>query len=134
MFLAEFVVTSISFILGGAGTISASSVESWGCFFFLSSTAFWGYLFGRVALMDGIIRQKRMVRNSLFSTSLLCGSLAFALVVWVLMFVWRWDVPVSLMILRPSMKTARGAGGATAAASGSVAKRAAADYAAKHLQ
>ena len=28
LFLAEFVVTSISFILGGAGTISASSVES----------------------------------------------------------------------------------------------------------
>jgi hypothetical protein len=51
MFLAEFVVTSVSLLLGGAGTISASAMESWGCFFCLSSTAFWGYLFGRVALM-----------------------------------------------------------------------------------
>ncbi|CAB9510642.1 expressed unknown protein [Seminavis robusta] len=137
LFLAEFVVTSISFILGGAGTISASSVESWGCFFCLSSTAFWGYLFGRVALMDGVIRQKRLVRSSLFSTTLLCASLALVAVLWIVVSLWRWNLPQSLMILRPSSasmaKTARGATGASAA-SGGVARRAAADYAAKHLQ
>lgn len=36
MFLAEFIVTSISLVLGGAGTVSASAMESWGCFFCLS--------------------------------------------------------------------------------------------------
>lgn len=135
LFLAEFVVTSISFILGGPGTISASSVDSWSCFFFLSSTAFWGYLFGRVALMDGIIRQKRFVKSSVFTTSLLCASLTVALLAWVVMFLWRWDVPVSLVILRPSMaKTARRAGGASAVAGGTAARNAASEYAVKHLQ
>jgi hypothetical protein len=51
MFLAEFIVTSISLLIGGAGTISTRSLESWGCLFCLSSTAFWGYLLGRVAVM-----------------------------------------------------------------------------------
>jgi len=135
LFLAEFIVTSISFLLGGAGTISASSVESWGRFFCLSSTAFWGYLFGRVALMDGIIRQKNMMRNHLFSTTLLCGSLAVAFVMLVLMFLWRWDAPVSLMILRPAMsKTAPGTGGASVAGNGDMARNAASEYAAMHLQ
>lgn len=42
VFLAEFIVTSVSLVLGGAGTISASAMESWGCFICLSSTAFLG--------------------------------------------------------------------------------------------
>lgn len=29
MFLAEFIVTSVSLLLGGAGTISANAMESW---------------------------------------------------------------------------------------------------------
>jgi len=134
LFLAEFVVTSISFILGGAGTISASSVESWTCFFFLSSTAFWGYLFGRVALMDAILRQKLLVKSSLFTITLLFASLGIALAFWVLLFLWRWDVPVSLMILRTSMaRTARGAThGASAAAGRNATQRAA--YVARNLQ
>ena len=135
LFLAEFVVTSISFILGGAGTISASSVESWGCFFCLSSTAFWGYLFGRVALMDGIIRQKRFVQSSLFSTTLLCASLAAVLFMWVWILLWRWDVPASLMILRTGVGLAKTAhAGEASAAGGSVARSGAAEYAAKNLQ
>ena len=136
LFLAEFVVTSISFILGGAGTISASSVESWGCFLCLSSTAFWGYLFGRVALMDGIIRQKRFVRSSLFSTTLLCTALVSVAFMWVWILLWRWDVPASLMVMRTGLglitKTARGA--EESAASGTVVRNAAAKYAAKNLQ
>lgn len=60
LFLAEFVVTSVSLVLGGAGTISASAMESWGCFFVLSTTAFWGYVFARVALMDGMVSFRRM--------------------------------------------------------------------------
>jgi hypothetical protein len=99
LFLAEFVVTSMSLILGGAGTISASAMESWGCFFCLSSTAFWGYLFGRVALMDGI-RQKR----GGYSSVLLSKSVAFLCCFWILVFcVCTWDSPVSLVIAQPSL-------------------------------
>jgi hypothetical protein len=99
IFLAEFVVTSISLILGGAGTISATAMESWGIFFFLSTTAFWGYLFGRVAVMEGI-RQKRRV----FSSIVLCISLGAAVVMWLFAFLaWKWEVPVQLVILRPGL-------------------------------
>lgn len=98
MFLAEFIVTSISLILGGAGTISASAMESWGCFFCLSTTAFWGYLFGRVALMDGI-RQKR----GGYSSILLSKAVIFLFFFWVLVFlISTWDGPVSIMIRRRS--------------------------------
>jgi hypothetical protein len=86
--------------------------------------------------MDGVVRQKRLVRSSLFSTTLLCSSLAVVVVLWIVASLWRWNLPPSLMILRPSMvKTARGASRASAA-NGSVARTggAAADYAAKHLQ
>lgn len=137
LFLAEFVVTSISFILGGAGTISASSIESWGRFFFLSLTAFWGYLFGRVSFMDGIIRQKRLVRSKGYSSFLLCTSLAVVFVLWILVFLWGWDVPVSIMIVRQGnlWNTARSSGSAAATTENIVARSAAArKYAAKHLQ
>ena len=90
-------MTSISLILGGAGTISASAMESWGTFFCLSTTAFWGYLFGRVAVMEGI-RQKR----SGFSSMVLCLSLVIVIILWIVAFVaWKWEVPVQLVILRP---------------------------------
>jgi hypothetical protein len=99
LFLAEFVVTSISLILGGAGTISTGAMESWGCFFCLSSTAFWGYLFGRVALMDGV-RQKR----GGYSSILLSKAVLFLFLFWCLVFcLTNFPSPVSLMIFIPQM-------------------------------
>jgi hypothetical protein len=96
LFLAEFVVTSISLILGGAGTISASAMESWGTFFCLSMTAFWGYLVGRVAVMEGIIQKKRG-----FSSIVLCVALTAVLILWIAAFLaWKWEAPVQLVILR----------------------------------
>lgn len=72
-------------------------MESWGCFFCLSTTAFWGYLFGRVALMDGV-RYKR----GGYSSILLSKAVIFLFFFWVLIFfVSTWDGPVSLMIVRP---------------------------------
>jgi hypothetical protein len=97
LFLAEFVVTSISLVLGGAGTISASAMESWGTFFCLSVTAFWGYIFGRVAIMEGI-RQKR----SGFPSTMLCISLFVLALLWLIAtLAWKWEAPVPLVIFRP---------------------------------
>jgi hypothetical protein len=97
LFLAEFVVTSISLVLGGAGTISASAMESWGTFFCLFLTSFWGYLFGRVAIMEGI-RQKK----SGFSSIMLCISLVVVGILWLIALVaWKWEAPVQLVIVRP---------------------------------
>jgi hypothetical protein len=101
LFLAEFVVTAVSLLLGGAGTVSASAMESWICFLCLASTAFGGYLLGRVALMDNI-RNKQ----SGFSSMLLSKAILLLVVFWVLiLFVARWDVPVSLVIVRPRLRT-----------------------------
>lgn len=97
LFLAEFVVTTVSLVLGGAGTISASAMESWGCFFCLSSTAFWGYLFGRVALIDGIRHKRRRP-----SSSVLCVCLISIAALWLgTLWLWNWDLPPNLMIIRP---------------------------------
>lgn len=99
LFLAEFVVTSISLILGGAGTISTGAMESWGCFFCLSSTAFWGYLFGRVALMDGV-RQKR----GGYSSILLSKAVLFLFFFWGLIFcVVNFSSPASLIVASPQV-------------------------------
>jgi len=98
LFLAEFVVTTVSLVLGGAGTISASAMESWGCFFCLSSTAFWGYLFARVALIDGIRHKRRRP-----SSVVLCGCIIAITGLWLgTLWVWKWDMPPSLMIMRPT--------------------------------
>lgn len=98
MFLAEFIVTSISLVLGGAGTVSASAFESWVTFFVLSWTAFWGYLFGRVGLIDGILLKRRG-----YSTVLLSSSVALLFVFWTfVLVVGRFDSPVSLVIFRHS--------------------------------
>lgn len=95
VFLAEFIVTSVSLVLGGAGTISASAVESWGCFICLSSTAFWGYL-----LIDGM-RQQRRGTSSVF----LCGSLVAMSVLWmIVLFAWDWASPPLIMIARHAFK------------------------------
>lgn len=85
--------------------------------------------------MDGIIRQKRFVKGNLFTTTLIFASLGTVLVVGGMLFLWPWDVPASLVILRPGMaKTARGARDASAAAGRSAARKTASEYAAKHLQ
>jgi hypothetical protein len=99
LFLAEFVVTSVSLVLGGAGTVSASAMESWGCFFCLSTTAFWGYIFARVALMDGT-RNKKRGASGVF----LCASLVAISLLWMLtLLVWQWDVPPTAMLIRDSL-------------------------------
>jgi hypothetical protein len=99
LFLAEFVVTSISLVLGGAGTISASAMESWGTFFCLAVTSFWGYLFGRVSIMEGI-KQKR----SGFSSIMLCLSLFVLAILWMIaIFAWKWESPMELVIHRPDL-------------------------------
>jgi len=96
LFLAEFVVTSISLVLGGAGAISANAMESWGTFFSLGVTAFWGYLFGRVSIMEGI-KQKR----SGFSSIMLCLSLFILAILWTIaLFVWNWENAVDLVMDR----------------------------------
>ena len=96
LFLAEFVVTSISLVLGGAGTISANAMESWGTFFTLGMTAFWGYLFGRVSIMEGI-KQKR----SGFSSIMLCLSLFVLALLWTIaFFAWTWESAIELVIDR----------------------------------
>jgi len=94
MFLAEFIVTFISLLLGGAGTISANAMESWGCFFCLSTTAFWGYLFGRVALIDGIRHKRGGYASILLTSSIACLSVFWALV----FVVSRWESPFDLVI------------------------------------
>lgn len=97
LFLAEFVVTTVSLVLGGAGTISASAMESWGCFFCLSSTAFWGYLFARVALIDGIRHKRRRP-----SSVVLCGCILTIAGLWLgTLWIWKWDLPPNIMIIRP---------------------------------
>lgn len=76
--------------------ISASSIESWACFSCLSLTAFWGYLFGRVALMDGV-RKKR----GGYSSILLSNAVVLLFLFWALVFlVSSWDTPASVMIVR----------------------------------
>lgn len=102
LFLAEFVVTSISLVLGGAGTISGSAMESWGTFFCFAITAFWGYLFGRVSIMEGIRYKK-----SGFSSIMLCFSLFLLAVLWlVTIFAWTWEHPMELVFQRPTVKEA----------------------------
>eukprot|EP00934_Nitzschia_sp_Nitz4_P009251 Nitzschia sp. Nitz4//scaffold23_size168460//386//4464//NITZ4_002199-RA/size168460-augustus-gene-0.298-mRNA-1//-1//CDS//3329543575//9241//frame0 len=97
LFLAELVVFSISLVLGGGMAISAKAMESWGTFFCFAVTAFWGFLFGRVSIMEGI-RQKR----SGFSSIMLCLSLLLLATIWfVAIFVWEWESPIDLVIARP---------------------------------
>ena len=97
LFLAEFVVTAVSLVLGGAATVSANAVESWACFSCLSATAFFGYLFARVGLMDGMRRRRRGTPPSLY----LCASLLLVSALWILAVLpWVWEFPSTTMIVR----------------------------------
>jgi hypothetical protein len=72
-----------------------SAMESWGCFFWLSSAAFWGYLFARVALMDGI-RQKRRGPSG----TILCALLMALSGMWLIaLLFYNWELPRTAMIL-----------------------------------
>jgi hypothetical protein len=103
MFLAEFVVTSVSLVLGGAGTVvSASAMESWGCMFCLSSTAFWGYLLARVAIVDGV-RSKRKG----YTSFLLSNCIVLLCLFWISVLVMPFDSHVSLIIQQPGHKEIR---------------------------
>lgn len=79
MFLAEFVVTSISLLLGGAATVTSRALESWITFFCLASTSFWGFVFARLGLLDGMRKKRRGVPSAL-----LCASLFVAMTMWLI--------------------------------------------------
>lgn len=70
-------------------------MESWATFFSLAVSAFWGYLFGRVAIMEGFRRKER----GGFSYIMLCLCLIFMIVSWIIAAIgWEWESPVPLVI------------------------------------
>jgi hypothetical protein len=72
-------------------------MESWCSFFVLSSAGFWGYLFGRVALLDGIRR-----RRGCHSTMMLSNAVCFLALFWVLLFLFaKWATPAQLIVVEP---------------------------------
>ena len=77
VFLAEFVVTAISLLLGGAAAVTSRALESWITFFCLSSTCFWGFVSARLGLLDGMRNKRRGIPSSL-----LCASLCTAATMW----------------------------------------------------
>jgi hypothetical protein len=95
-FLAEFVVTSVSLMLGGAASVSTTAVESWLCFFTLSTTSFWGYVFARVGLLNGIRRKRRGSSSTVLSSTIfICACL------WIYaIFFWEWELPPSALVIR----------------------------------
>ena len=97
LFLAEFVVTSVSLVLGGMGTISATAMESWGIFFSLSMIASLGYLFGRCSVLENIRK-----KSCGFSSTMLCISLKVIYSLLIFSFAcWRWETAVDVLIKRP---------------------------------
>ena len=94
-FLAEFIVTSISLVLGGAGTISATAIESWYTFFCLSVMAFWAYLFARVSLLESFRRKSNVFSSIMLRTSLAIGLASFSF------SIWQWESVVESVIDRP---------------------------------
>jgi hypothetical protein len=98
IFLAEFVVTSICLILGGAATITSRAVESWITFLCLASTAFWGFVFARLGLLDAVRKRRRGI-----PASLLCASLCSAFAMWVGVFTrvdWQALTPGDLVLIQ----------------------------------
>ena len=98
MFLAEFVVTAISLLLGGAATVTSRALESWITFFCLASTSFWGFVFARLGLLDGMRKKRRGVPSAL-----LCASLFSAMTMWLIVLTrvhWYSASPGSLVIVQ----------------------------------
>jgi hypothetical protein len=77
LFLAEFIVTTISLLLGGAATVTARAIESWITFMCLSSTSLWGFLSARLGLLDGMRKKQRG-----FPSNILCASLCSGVTMW----------------------------------------------------
>ena len=100
LFLAEFIVTSVSLLLGGAGTMSVDTLFSWFTFLFYSTFAALGYVISRAAMVQGIKNKKRCL-SSIF----LCVSIILAPCSWWLMAIYiRWDFPVPLVVSRPAIE------------------------------
>ena len=78
LFLAEFIVTTISLLLGGAATVTTRAVESWITFLCLSSTSLWGFLSARLGLLDGMRKKQRG-----FPSNILCASLCSGVAMWI---------------------------------------------------
>mmetsp|Transcript_21719 Transcript_21719/g.25080 ORF Transcript_21719/g.25080 Transcript_21719/m.25080 type:complete len:186 (+) Transcript_21719:4489-5046(+) len=96
-FLAEFVVTVVGLLLGGAYSVSTSTLESWFCFFCLGLTAFWGYLLARVCVSTCI----RGRRKSSSTSSLLLFSFLLVLSIWLPNCTNKnLDYPARIMIIR----------------------------------
>ncbi|GKY98131.1 hypothetical protein MPSEU_000770900 [Mayamaea pseudoterrestris] len=98
MFLAEFVVTSTSLLLGGAITISSNAIKSWCLFFCLSSGSFWTFLFARVALMDAARRRSIDAATKLLWRAVLIVASCWALVL--LAGDSLWIRPIDMLIQR----------------------------------
>mmetsp|Transcript_11401 Transcript_11401/g.27503 ORF Transcript_11401/g.27503 Transcript_11401/m.27503 type:complete len:260 (+) Transcript_11401:3023-3802(+) len=94
LFLAEFIVTSVSMLLGGAGTMSVDTMQSWFTFVFYSTFAAFGHAIGRAAIEQGIKKQKRCRSSLLLCVSILLASCAVSI---------PWDFPVPLIIHRPAI-------------------------------
>ena len=78
LFLAEFIVTTISLLLGGAATVTSRAIESWITFLCLSSTSLWGFLSARLGLLDGMRKKRRG-----FPSNILCASLCSGVAMWI---------------------------------------------------
>ena len=101
LFLAEFIVTSVSMFLGGAGTMSVDTVQSWFTFIFYSTFAAFGYAIGRAAIEKGIKQQKRCRSSIFLCVSIFLASCAVCI---------PWEFPVPLIIHRPAIGNLSGNG------------------------
>lgn len=113
LFLAEFVVTTVGLVLGGAATISTNAFESWICFFCLSSTAFWGYLLARVSLANSV-RLDRHCGSVSGGVNALCPArLLLMASVGIFGLLWftstmlcEWELLTTVMLVRPGWRSA----------------------------
>ena len=98
LFLAEFIVTSVSLLLGGAGTMSVDTMQSWFIFIFFSSFAALGYAIGRAGIVEGFRNKKRCL-----SSILLCVSIILAPCSWWIVAIYTpCEFPVRLIVNRAS--------------------------------
>jgi hypothetical protein len=87
-FLAEFIITTINLFLGGAGTVSATTFESWFFFLLLALTSFAAYLVACVAIIESFREKKRTF--SMIILRMLLVSILVALFLGVTCLRWLW--------------------------------------------